>query len=64
MLLDKLFTVHQFNRVWLLVAEYNAVAINLYKNLGFRLEGTQREAIYRFGQFWNYETMSILKRSY
>ncbi|MDZ7586389.1 MAG: GNAT family protein [Patescibacteria group bacterium] len=49
------------HRLWLLVMETNKAAVNLYQKLGFKLEGKQREAIFRDGKYINYLMMSILK---
>ena len=54
----------KFNRVWLMVAEYNTVARNLYKQLGFTQEGVQRQALYKDGFSYDYIMMSILKGEY
>ena len=64
MVLDKLFNIHHFNRVWLLVAAYNEVAINLYKGLGFVYEGSQRQALLKDGKLFDYHFMSILKSEF
>lgn len=56
-----LFTEHKMHRVWLLVAEPNTVAIKLYKKLGFKEEGRQRDALFREGRYWDYVSMSVLE---
>lgn len=48
------------HRIWLLVLTNNSKAVSLYKKLGFKEEGTQREAVYRNGKYSNYLMMSIL----
>jgi len=53
-----------YNRLWLLVAEYNTRAINLYVDLGFVSEGVQREALYRYGKYHDYIMMSILREEW
>lgn len=58
------FDVLGMNRLWLLVLETNKRAIHIYKKLGFKNEGRQREAIYRNGRFNDYIMMSILAREY
>lgn len=52
------------NRIWLLVVVYNKAAISLYEKLGFKIEGKQRQAIYRNNKFNDYIMMSILKNEY
>lgn len=53
-----------YNRIWLFVISYNERAYSLYKKLGFKDEGAQREAIYRDGQYYDYKMMSILKKEW
>jgi len=57
---DYLFTDQNMNRVWLLVVDKNEVAKKLYKRLGFKVEGIQREAIFREGEYHDYIMMSVL----
>lgn len=52
------------NRIWLLVADYNKIAISLYESLGFVHEGGARQALYRKNEFHDYFMMSILKKEY
>jgi len=62
-LFNYLFSIG-FNRVWLLVAEYNTIGINLYKKLGFQIEGTQHQAFFKEGEYKNLIMMSILKENW
>jgi RimJ/RimL family protein N-acetyltransferase len=64
LLLDYVFNELNMNRAWLLVAEFNERAYNLYKKIGFVEEGRQRERLYRFGKYYDYIMMSILKKEY
>lgn len=48
------------HRIWLLVLETNTAAIGLYEKAGFKLEGRQRAAIWRFGRWVDYLMMSLL----
>jgi RimJ/RimL family protein N-acetyltransferase len=59
-----LFRTLGFNRAWLLVIETNAVARKLYENVGFKVEGVQRQAIWRDGRWQDYVSMSLLKDEY
>jgi len=52
------------HRVWLLVVAFNKPAIQLYKKLGFKVEGTQREAIFRNNKFNDHIMMSVLRNTY
>lgn len=63
-LFEEWFVVRGFNRVWLMVAGYNARARHIYTSLGFKEEGIQREALLKNGVFHDYIIMSILKREY
>lgn len=62
--INYLFHAQNFNRIWLLVVESNLVAKKLYKKLGFKEEGVQRDAIYREGKYHNYVMMSILSKEF
>lgn len=64
LLLNFLFHHLGLNRVWLLVVDYNKAAIELYEKLGFKIEGRQKEAIFRNNQFNDYIMMSLLKKDY
>lgn len=64
LLLKYCFDFLNMNRVWLLVLETNEMAIKLYQKAGFTIEGAQRQAIYRYGEYTNYIMMSILKSEY
>jgi RimJ/RimL family protein N-acetyltransferase len=55
------FTEGNMNRLWLLVAGYNARAIKLYEGLGFKHEGVQREGLFKDGKYHDYLMMSVLK---
>lgn len=63
-LLQHLFCVKHFNRVWLDVFPQNARARHLYTKLGFCEEGLLREAYLRDGNFQSAIVMSILRADY
>jgi diamine N-acetyltransferase len=48
------------NRIWLTVLSDNTPAIEMYKKLGFELEGNMRKAIYKAGSYQDLLIMSIL----
>ena len=54
----------QFNRIWLLVADFNERAKHIYEKIGFKEEGRQREALFRYGKYHDYVMMSILRSEY
>lgn len=64
LLLHYCFEQLNMHRVWLFVLHYNDRAINLYKKMGFKEEGIQREAIFRDGTYHDYIMMSILESEY
>lgn len=64
LLLNYFFNQVNINRVWLLVAEFNTPALNLYRKLGFQKEGIQRQALYRDGKRHDYIMMSLLRDGY
>lgn len=58
------FDYLNMHRIWLAVLDNNEIAINLYKQQGFRVEGRYREAIFRDGSYHDYIIMSILESEY
>ncbi|WP_416196935.1 GNAT family N-acetyltransferase [Pseudomonas sp. Teo4] len=52
------------NRVYLTVLENNARALSLYKKVGFKVEGTLRQAVFKNGEYCNMTQMSILADDY
>jgi RimJ/RimL family protein N-acetyltransferase len=58
------FVDRSINRLWLLVAEFNSRAINLYKSIGFKEEGVNRQALFRNGTYYNYITFSYLAEEF
>ncbi|MBN1263798.1 MAG: GNAT family N-acetyltransferase [Candidatus Pacebacteria bacterium] len=64
LMLDYLFIKKRINRVWLLVADFNQPAINLYKKLGFKREGIQYQSLWRDKKWHHYLMMSILRKDY
>ncbi|MBP9691068.1 GNAT family N-acetyltransferase, partial [Candidatus Woesebacteria bacterium] len=59
-LIPYLFFKLNIHRIWLLVLEYNAPAIGLYKKLGFTEEGVQKAAVLRDARYHNYIMMSLI----
>jgi RimJ/RimL family protein N-acetyltransferase len=52
------------NRVELTVLTSNKKAIKLYEKVGFKYEGTKREAIYKEGKFVDMDVMAALKNEF
>jgi diamine N-acetyltransferase len=50
------------NRIYLTVLETNQRALALYEKIGFKKEGTMRQAIFKNGSFQNLVQMSILRQ--
>ena len=59
-----IFETYNLNKITLEVLSNNLVAINLYKKLGFVLEGTKRKDIYKNGLYIDSEIMSMLRDEY
>ena len=58
------FEISDLNRLWLSVIEYNTRARALYKKIGFKDTGVQREAVLKDGKYHDYIYMDILKTEY
>lgn len=52
------------HRVWLCVLDTNTAGIGLYQKVGFQIEGTYREHVWRAGAWHDYIVMSILEHEY
>ncbi len=59
--IDYLFKHLNLHRIWLLTVDYNEAGQKLYKKLGFKEEGRQRQAIFRDGKYHEYISMSLLE---
>lgn len=64
LLLEYAFNHLNLNRIYLDTFEYNTEVINLYKSLGFVIEGKKFQAIYKDGDYINLVCMCILKDWY
>jgi RimJ/RimL family protein N-acetyltransferase len=60
LVLDYGFQELRLWRIWLLVYAYNERAIRSYTKVGFMLEGTFRQALYRSGRFHDVLEMGML----
>ena len=54
----------KFHRLWLSVIEYNFRARNLYKKMGFKETGIQRNAVFKENKYYDYVYMDILETEY
>ena len=62
--LKYVFDVMNCHRAYLMVAEYNDVAIKLYGKHGFVEEGRQIDALFRNGRYYDYVGMYLLEEEY
>jgi RimJ/RimL family protein N-acetyltransferase len=60
-LLRYAFEEANLNRVELEAFSFNTRAIHMYEKIGFKLEGTRRQALYREGQWHDEHIMAILR---
>ena len=51
------------NRIWCEVYKNNE-ALDIYKHLGFKYEGTLRSTYYNEGQYWDSDILGMLKKEY
>ncbi len=64
MVLEYLFMHKNIHMIYLRVCDYNDNARTLYEKIGFKYSGKYPEYIYRFGKFWDYLILYILKSDY
>ena len=64
MILEFLFNHLNMNMIYLKVADFNPIAKNLYKKVGFEETGKFEQFFYRHGKYWDYIVMSITKQRY
>jgi len=62
--LDYAFLEQKYHKVFLRVLDYNTSAINLYKKVGFTLEGIDVEGARINGTYYSDHYMAILRRNY
>ena len=58
-LIDYGFTKQKLHKINLGVVENNILTINLYKSLGFVLEGRMKEEVFYKGKFYDFLSMAI-----
>lgn len=63
-LLMHLFVELGFNRIGLEVFEYNTRAKRAYEKIGFKVEGIQRQGLYRNNRYHDIFLMGILKEDF
>jgi RimJ/RimL family protein N-acetyltransferase len=63
-LIPYLFEKYSLNKISLEVLSTNIVALELYKKIGFKYEGTKRQEVFKNGKWIDSIVMSILKSEY
>lgn len=64
MLLEFLFLHYNMNMVYVKVADFNPEAKRVYEKSGFTETGRFPQYFYRYGKYWDYIIMSVLKSDY
>ena len=64
LILDYGFNVLKMHRIYLRVYDYNKRAIEVYKNLGFKLEGKEREHNFYNNKFHDVFMMGLLRHEW
>ena len=64
LLCEYAFMTLNLHRIHLVVHTENVKAIKLYKKIGFKLEGTMREAMYRDGKYADFHVMGLLRNDW
>jgi len=64
MMVDYAFDTLNLNRIQLHVSTENQPALNTYRKIGFKEEGTLRQAMYFNGHYIDFYLMAILKDDY
>lgn len=62
LVIDYAFQTINLNRIQLHVAVENEAAVNLYKKVGFQIEGTLREAMFHQGKYCDFYVMGLLRK--
>lgn len=64
LILNYAFCFLNLHKIYLQVSESNKIAINLYKSIGFQVEGIKREEFWNKTSYENVVSMGILKHEY
>ncbi|MDB5097429.1 MAG: acetyltransferase [Cyanobacteria bacterium RYN_339] len=64
LLLEFGFLELNLNRIQLYVMEFNPDARRLYERVGFKLDGTLRQSVFREGKYWDEHVLSMLRAEY
>ncbi|AQQ51887.1 GNAT family N-acetyltransferase [Planococcus lenghuensis] len=63
-LIDFVFTYMRLNKIKLEVYSFNPQAVASYEKCGFKVEGTLREELFRFGAYHDSHLMGLLRREW
>ena len=64
LLLDYLFNERNINRVQAYVLENNVASIKMHQKVGYKIEGTLRQSVYKNGKYLDLVILSVLKDEY
>ena len=64
LLLDYVFKERNINRVQAYVLESNVASLKMHQKVGYKIEGTLRQSLYKNGKYQNQVLLSILKEDY
>lgn len=64
LLLDYLFNERNINRVQAYVLESNVASIKMHQKVGYKIEGTLRQSVYKNGKYLDLVILSVLKDEY
>ena len=64
LLLDYLFNERNINRVQAYVLESNVSSMKMHQKVGYKIEGTLRQSVYKNGKYQNQVLLSILKEEF
>lgn len=64
LLLDYLFNERNINRVQAYVLESNVASMKMHKKVGYKIEGTLRQSVYKNGKFQDQVLLSVLKEEF
>ena len=61
LLLDYVFNERNLNRAQALVLDSNAASLKMHQKVGYKIEGTLRQSVYKNGKYQDMIVLSILK---
>lgn len=64
LLLDYLFNERNINRVQAYVLESNIPSLKMHQKVGYQIEGTLRQSVYKNGRYQDQVLLSVLKEEY